>query len=340
MDKVHSINLDVPVISVVAPVYKVEPFLQECIDSVLNQSFTNFELILVDDGSPDKCGEICDKATEKDSRIRVFHQENGGVSSARKLGVDNAKGEWICFIDADDRLLPNALQDLITACDTLGYNIDDFDLIEGGHDAFRINEKTWEKEKARVCGVEALHKKRGTVIVNGFEYAKEIASHTYFFNPAIWEKIIRHSLLIETDALNTPRNFFHGEDTMADFKLSKKIRKALRIQNIVYEYNRNSKGVCSSTKDIVVTFDYTSSWWNSVKETFNDMPEEWQEVYKIVVAKTFLPRFIGAKGKTWKLFSPEFKPYLEILKEKRNLIFSVKDVIVMFKKTFERLHLT
>lgn len=91
-----------PKISVIVPVYKAEEYLPRCVDSILSQSFTDFELILVDDGSPDNCGKICDEYAQKDSRVRVFHKPNGGVSSARNLGLDNAKGEWITFIDSDD----------------------------------------------------------------------------------------------------------------------------------------------------------------------------------------------------------------------------------------------
>lgn len=94
--------MNMPKISVIVPVYKVEECVSKCIESVLAQKYTDFELILVDDGSPDRSGEICDKYAQKDKRIRVLHQKNGGVSSARNLGLKNAIGEWVCFIDSDD----------------------------------------------------------------------------------------------------------------------------------------------------------------------------------------------------------------------------------------------
>lgn len=101
-----------PKISVIVPVYKVEQYLHRCIDSILSQSFTDFELLLIDDGSPDNCGKICDEYTQKDSRVRVFHKPNGGVSSARNLGLDNAKGEWVAFIDSDDYISVDYLEEL------------------------------------------------------------------------------------------------------------------------------------------------------------------------------------------------------------------------------------
>ena len=97
-------------ISVIVPVYKVEKYIGECINSILAQTFKDFELILVDDGSPDKSGEICDSYAQKDNRIKVFHKKNGGVSSARNFGIDKAVGEWLCFIDSDDTILPTYLE--------------------------------------------------------------------------------------------------------------------------------------------------------------------------------------------------------------------------------------
>ena len=91
-----------PTISVIVPVYNAEKYLSRCMDSILVQTFTCFELLLVDDGSTDCSGRICDEYAKRDTRIRVIHKENGGVSSARNLGLDNAKGEWICFCDSDD----------------------------------------------------------------------------------------------------------------------------------------------------------------------------------------------------------------------------------------------
>lgn len=91
-------------ISIIVPVYNVEKYLQRCIESILAQTFADFELLLIDDGSKDKSGDICDKYAARDSRIRVFHKKNGGVSSARNLGIEHAKGEWITFVDSDDWL--------------------------------------------------------------------------------------------------------------------------------------------------------------------------------------------------------------------------------------------
>ena len=99
-------------ISVIVPVYKVEKYLPKCLDSIIAQTYTNWEAILVDDGSLDNCGEICDKYAKKDSRFKVIHKTNSGVSVARNCGIDNASGEWIIFVDSDDFATPDYVNSL------------------------------------------------------------------------------------------------------------------------------------------------------------------------------------------------------------------------------------
>lgn len=105
----------IPKLSVIVPIYNVEAYLPRCVSSILSQSYLDFELLLIDDGSPDNCGKICDEYAQKDSRVRVFHKLNGGVSSARNLGLDNACGEWVTFIDSDDYVDADYLKELIHA---------------------------------------------------------------------------------------------------------------------------------------------------------------------------------------------------------------------------------
>ena len=99
-----------PTISVIIPVYNAEKYLCRCIDSILAQTYKDFELLLIDDGSKDSSGTICDEYAAQDARVRVFHKENGGVSSARNVGLDHARGEWITFVDSDDYIEENFLR--------------------------------------------------------------------------------------------------------------------------------------------------------------------------------------------------------------------------------------
>ncbi len=118
-------------ISVIVPVYKVEEYLDKCVESIVNQTYKNIEVILVDDGSPDNCPAMCDEWAEKDRRIKVIHKENGGLSDARNAGIKQACGEWIFFVDSDDYISENALQCLLDSaidnnCDIAVGRFDEF----------------------------------------------------------------------------------------------------------------------------------------------------------------------------------------------------------------------
>ncbi len=139
-----------PLVTIIVPVYKVEKYLRRCLDSIAAQTYTNFEVILVDDGSPDRCGEICDEYAVKDTRFQVIHQRNGGVSAARNAGLDdyfrrNEKG-YIFFVDSDDYIASNALEILVREA-LKGY----YDIVIGGYSIVIANERViwnsvWEEK--------------------------------------------------------------------------------------------------------------------------------------------------------------------------------------------------
>lgn len=122
-------------VSIIIPVYKVEPYIRHALDSVVSQTYRNLQIILVDDGSPDNCGVICDEYASGDSRITVIHKENGGVSSARNTGMDMATGEWIYFMDADDWIEPKTIELALASAKKTGADMVFFgvDHVESGH---------------------------------------------------------------------------------------------------------------------------------------------------------------------------------------------------------------
>ena len=161
-------------ISIIVPVYNTEKYLRRCVDSILAQTFTDFELLLINDGSTDSSGAICDEYTQKDSRVRVFHKENGGVSSACNLGLDNARGEWITFEDSDDTLPVNALEDI--------YRNDSEDLIVSAF--YRINSKIKTD----------IEWKCGTIFKDDFNNFLSLnLNNTLFRTP--WAKMYRTELI-------------------------------------------------------------------------------------------------------------------------------------------------
>ena len=128
-------------ISIIIPIYNTGAYLPRCIDSILSQSFTDYELILIDDGSIDNSGAICDNYAQQDNRIKVFHQKNGGLSSARNTGLDHAQGEWIYVVDSADDLKPDGLQTLVNCIS------EDVDMVMGGYEQYNLDGNLIETEK-------------------------------------------------------------------------------------------------------------------------------------------------------------------------------------------------
>lgn len=190
-----------PLITIIIPVYNVEKYLKRCLDSILSQKESDFEVLLVDDGSTDISGSICDLYAQQDLRIHVFHKENGGVSSARNVGLNNAKGEWVLFIDADDWISENYLQ--------LNNIDDDIDVIQKSYCI--IQEEAEEKRK--------------------FNYVKSSILDTrnklyrFFLNKrnnALWDKFIRRKT-IGNVRFDTTKSI--GEDFLFFLRILHKIKK-------------------------------------------------------------------------------------------------------------------
>lgn len=179
-----------PVVSIIVPVYKAEKYLFRCVDSILNQTFKDWECILVDDGSPDKSGAICDKYAQRDSRIKVIHKENGGVSSARQAGLEAVKGEFVIHADSDDWLAPNMLEELVTHQNKTGADFIVFDF-------FRVT----NGQQLRIC-------QRPRALDNVQVLKDIISGHLY---ACCWNKLVRRSLIVKYGA-SFPQGINLGED--------------------------------------------------------------------------------------------------------------------------------
>ena len=141
-------------ISIIVPVYNVEAYLERCVESILKQTYTNFELLLINDGSTDKSGELCDQLVSKNGNIKVFHLKNAGVSNARNVGIQNSTGEWITFVDSDDFITNDYLETLISAVDgddSIGFSIARLHHIKNGQitelPVFSGKEEKWSTEQ-------------------------------------------------------------------------------------------------------------------------------------------------------------------------------------------------
>ena len=171
-----------PEISIIVPVYKTEKYLNECIDSILAQTFTDFELILVDDGSPDGCPALCDAAAAKDSRIRVIHKPNGGVSTARNAGLDAACGNWIGFVDSDDVIDRTYYEKLYRAAKQSGAEIAASNILYANEDGTPHSYKDLPLKNEVLTIDEAAHRIRMTPLVQAATrlHRRDVIEHIHF----------------------------------------------------------------------------------------------------------------------------------------------------------------
>ncbi len=154
-----------PLVSVIVPVYNAEKYLQRCIDSIINQTFTDFELLLINDGSQDSSGQICEHNSDRDNRIKVFYKKNGGVSSARNLGLQQAKGEWINFIDSDDFVGKEYLSNLLKGCE-----MSMSELIQAGFN--KVSGNTSQCIKCTLQNITTLSMSEILLHLRGFSFSK------------------------------------------------------------------------------------------------------------------------------------------------------------------------
>ena len=272
------------VISVVIPCYKVERLLERCVESVLKQTFDAFELILVDDGSPDQTGVIADKIALRDARIKVIHQENGGVMAARHAGAKAASGDWVCFVDSDDTLPKDALQNLYAGTRAR----DTVEMVVGFRDGVKIKrfDETYSLEDYRYDTIarRSLH-----VAVYGRLYRRELFTDFMF---------------------DIPRNVLKGEDWLFNVRYAFAMQhKPVVVEKCVYHYIITDGGLHTSeeTPESLINYDLLR---------LASIPKQYQQQYMSAIMEA---RFIPLLEWTFSnLFSIGWQsnPYVTYLKER------------------------
>jgi len=188
-------------ISIIVPVYNVEKYLQQFFDSIMTQTFQDFEVLLIDDGSTDKSGEMCDEYAKRENRVRVFHKRNGGVSSARNIGLSEAKGEWIYFSDADDRLYPNTLEMLLKEIGA------DCAMSIGGYEVYDENGNLVYSESDRDCGIMD----KDSALLQMFR------ANPYIYQGYVWNKLYKREV-ISNNKLIFDEKIIFNEDRLFNVK--------------------------------------------------------------------------------------------------------------------------
>ena len=310
-----------PTISIIVPIYKVENYLERCINSILNQSFKNFELILVDDGSPDRCGEICDEYAKKDSRIKVIHKKNGGLSDARNAGLNIATGDYIGFIDSDDFIHKNMYKILydgiiktssdIAQCKFKYFsNIDEIE-----------NKKNINKEFTTYTNIEGI---------NGIIDNKEL-------NTNIWNKIYKRELF---DGVLFPKGKIH-EDEFVTYKLFYKAKKICSINEKLYYYFNNSNGIMRN-----LNIDSKFNWVEAIEERNkflldNKEVQLFNKSNNILFFNLLNLRYsikksnnLSGKSEKYKIVNNKIKNALKDIEDKSNLSLMNKVFISLMKLNF------
>ena len=223
-----------PLISVIVPIYTTEKYLRKCFDSIINQTYKNLQIILVDDGSTDNSGKICDEYATKDSRIQVIHKQNAGVTAARNEGLDIADGEYIGFVDSDDWIEPNMYEEMFENLITT-----DADIVHTGfiREQYGLSKKEFRFDE---CVIE--NPKNSNYIWKGLLFLQK----DFFITPFLFTKLFKCDL-IKYALKNVPKGMNFGEDRISTTECFLKSNRVSLLKNAYYHYNLLREGSYTST---------------------------------------------------------------------------------------------
>lgn len=232
-------------VSIIVPIYNVEEYLPRCIDSILAQTFTDFELILVDDGSPDCCSQICDDYAQKDNRIKVIHKENGGVSSSRNTGIDSAIGKYICFVDSDDWIEKKHIENMIK-------QISDSDCVIEGYTKdtlYDSNPSYLKFENINMYNLNDINSKE--VFWNGYIHSS-------------CNKLFKRNIIIDNN-IKFEQDIHISEDSLFCIEYLSCCENIVISENVTYHYCSNGQNSTLSKKVYADTFDTYKKVYFSLK---------------------------------------------------------------------------
>lgn len=258
------------VISIIVPVYNVEPYLRKCLDSIINQTYRKLEILVIDDGSTDGSGKICDEYKERDERVKVFHTENRGLSCARNLGLDEAQGEWIGFVDSDDWLEEYAIQMFLdTALST------DADIVACRFFQEYVN-GTFESVGAKESFIAEGDKNLRSMLVE-----RKMTED-------VWNKFYRARLF---NHIRYPEGRIF-EDYATTYKLIQKSRRLTYIPDCLIHY-RNRQNSLSNIHSMKSLVDY----WTVYRERFDRLGKISDDYYRVTLSAA-----IRAVGRMWRWY--------------------------------------
>jgi len=221
--------MHIPLISIIVPIYKVEPYLRQCLDSIIQQTYTHLEIILVDDGSPDRCSQICDEYAAKDKRIVVIHKKNGGLSDARNAGLGICKGEFILFVDSDDVLDNDTIRILLSPQEKASIIIGDIKNFDD-NDEYDIRSQP-------IC------KKHKYEIFSSNDILLSLCQDGPIYLRSVCGKLIKKELFQD---IRFPKGKLY-EDMFVNYLLYNKADKIIFFQACLYYYRKRSGSIMNTT---------------------------------------------------------------------------------------------
>ena len=221
---------EMPLISIIVPVYKVEKYLRRCVVSILEQTYKKFELILVDDGSPDNCPYMCDEFAKQDNRIKVIHKKNGGLSDARNAGLDIAKGDYIGFVDSDDYIAPEMYEILINR------------IMQDYSDMACCN-YYFVNENGTLCSSKKNDLPIRDELINPYNFLKRYSEESDWYYVVAWNKLYRNTLF---DELRYPKGKVN-EDAFLIYPLVDKCQWISCVHNPMYFYVQRDDSIMAQS---------------------------------------------------------------------------------------------
>lgn len=271
-------------VSIVVPIYNVEKYLNFCIDSIVNQSYKNLEIILIDDESPDNCPSICEEWKMRDKRIRVIHKKNEGLGMARNTGLSIAKGKYICFFDSDDFVDENLIEKAFFMCST--YNLD---IVHYGFKCVDQNGKIIKKYISSINSKVFNAENKDDVLYNLLTFSSN-SSKNYNINPSIWGCMFSLDTIRKFKFSFTSERIIISEDIYSLIKFYKFVNKCGIIQDDLYNYRVNESSLTHIfRKD---RFEKNNFFY---KETIKLCDElQYSDKIKYAITDQYLSNFISA----------------------------------------------
>lgn len=299
-----------PLISVLVPIYKIDQYLGICIESLLNQTYKNLEIILVDDGSPDRCPEICDLYARKDSRIKVIHKPNGGLVSARKAGMLAATGEYIGYVDGDDWVGQGFYHALYSSISESGADI----AIAGfSRDLFASTKNMLNAIPSGVYEGEALDGIKKEMISYGDFYCHGLTTY-------LWNKLFRREAILRYQ-LDMDERITIGEDAATTYNAIMGAKKIVVTDNCAYHYRQREDSMLKTTLNYAEEYRKVKYLHDYMMRSFSIWPEKYnlQQQTRDLIVSTYIIRSGGTLGNNHLEFSTF--PFSTNLTGKRIIVY-------------------